>query len=274
MLVTVDVGNTQTDVGVYATLEDNDPIVTWRIASQKTDASGDIEAKLTSLFAGVGLMREDVTCVCMASVVPTLQNSWRDAMCELYSVEPLLCNARLGMELGLFKTTYDKPEEIGADRIADAIALRAIYGAPSIVVDFGTATNIEAIDCEGSFVGGVIAPGIMTSAQSLISNASRLAAIEMKAPDCVIGRNTEEAMQSGIIFGEASKADGLIERVKAELCEISLKKERDKSEFACSVIATGGLAQTIAAHSLEITHVDMKLTLTGLRLMARAYKEA
>ena len=159
---------------------------------------------------------------------------------------------------GLFRTDYPAPHEIGADRIADAVAAKERYGAPVVVVDFGTATNIEVTDRDGNFVGGVIAPGVETSAAALYSHATRLAAIELADPHQAIGTSTETAIQAGIVYGEADRVDGLVRRIFAQL------------GYEAPVVATGGLATCVAELSATITHVDPELTLEGLRLIAAA----
>jgi len=151
-----------------------------------------------------------------------------------------------------------KPQEIGADRVADVVAAAALYGAPVVVVDLGTATNIEVLDKEGFFVGGIIAPGVQTSAQALFARASRLAAIDLVAPEAPIGVSTETAIQSGIVLGEADRIDGLVRRIFTQL------------GYEATVVATGGLASLVAEHSSVIQHVNSELTVEGLRLIAEA----
>ena len=162
----------------------------------------------------------------------------------------------------LFEADYPNPHEIGADRVADAVAAKALYGAPVIVVDFGTATNMEVVDADGRFIGGVIAPGVETSASALFSHATKLGAIDLVDPHTAIGHNTEEAIQAGIVYGEADRVDGIIRRIFAQL------------GYETPVVATGGLASRVAAQSQTITAINPELTLEGLRLVYEAQEGA
>lgn len=255
MLLAIDVGNTQTVVGVY---KGSDLAGSWRVATNKSHTSDELRIKLMPLFESAGLSFEGVRASALASVVPQLTHAWVSALRCLTGSNALVCTARFAIEKGLFQTAYPQPSEIGADRVADAVAALARYGAPAVVVDFGTATNIEVIDREGRFVGGIIAPGVETSASALFSHATRLAAIELADPGCAIGTSTETAMRSGIVYGEADRVDGLVRRIFAQL------------GYETPVIATGGLANLMARYTETITHVDGDLTLEGLRLIAEA----
>lgn len=258
MLLAIDVGNTQTVLGAYRREDRVTPQHMWRIATDKHDAADDLRIKLMSLLAAEGIAPEDVDAAALSSVVPLLARAWERALLECAGVEVRMCTAAVASEAGLFEADYPNPREIGADRVADAVAARKIYGAPVIVVDFGTATNIEVVDEGGRFIGGIIAPGVETSASALFSHATRLAATELEAPPAPVGTSTEEAIQSGIVFGEAGRVDGLIERVFEQIgCR-------------CPVVATGGLAALVGAHARTVTDVLPELTLEGLRLLAAA----
>lgn len=250
MLLAVDIGNTQTVLGLY---EDERLCHMWRLTTNKKDSPDELRIKVLSLAAAAGVAFEDIREAVLASVVPLLTASWVDAVQCLFGIDAFVIDARTASPL--FKADYSNPDEIGADRVADAVAAVELYGAPVVVVDFGTATNIEIIDHEGVFVGGVIAPGMETSAASLFAHASKLGAIELEDPHTAIGRTTDEAVQAGIVYGEAEKVDGLIRRVFEQL------------GYETPVIATGGLATAIAKVSATITHVDPELTLEGLRLL-------
>lgn len=293
MLFVIDVGNTQSTLGVYTSegryfSVKNDtfssfkeyaevsspakaslvkPFAMWRISTNKTDSADDIRAKLEPLFTMAGCKFNDVDSAVMASVVPALTAQWCQMLDEYLGVKASICDATAAIEAGLLTCDYPNPEEIGADRVADAIAARQLFGAPVVVVDFGTATNIEVIDANGCFVGGIIAPGVSTSAEALFSNATRLAATSLVAPVAAIGKSTEEALQSGIVLGEAGRIDALVNRVCKELgCESRAVGG------CCSVVATGGLASIVAEHSNQITDVIPELTLEGMRLLAEKYK--
>ena len=253
MLFVVDVGNTQTVLGVY---EGETLLHMWRVATVKHDTRDELRLKALPLLSMEGIAVSDISGSCVASVVPALTDGWVKALSRLFSTEPVVCSAASAK--GLFDVAYDFPAEIGADRIADAVAARYMYGSPVIVVDFGTATNLEIIDKTGMFVGGIIAPGLETSAAALFSRATKLPAIELTDPGSAIGKNTIHAMQSGIVYGEADRVDGFVRRVFDEL------------GYEAPVIATGGLATTMAPLCKTVTHVNSGLTLEGLRLVYEA----
>ena len=228
----------------------------WRVATSKTDTSDELRMKVRPLLFMEGVDASEVDGAAIASVVPALTSAWCQALERLIGVEPVVCNAVAAD--GLFEADYDYPNEIGADRIADAVAAKALYGAPVIVVDFGTATNLEVINREGRFVGGIIAPGLETSAKALFSHATKLPAIELADPGSAIGKNTVHAMQSGIVYGEADRVDGFVTRVFDEL------------GYTAPVVATGGLATTMAPLCHTVTMTNPELTLEGLRLVYEA----
>ena len=253
MLLAIDVGNTQTVLGVY---DGTSLVHMWRIATNKKETSDELRLKVRPLLESEGLGSGDLEGSVLASVVPALTTGWTEALDRYVGTSPLICSARAAGSL--FETTYANPAEIGADRIADAVAARSLYGAPVVVVDFGTATNMEVIDREGRFVGGVIAPGMETSAAALFSHATKLAATELIDPNTAIGGNTAEAIQAGIVYGEAARVDGLVRRIFAQL------------GYEAPVVATGGLAGRVAVLSETITHTNPELTLEGLRLVYEA----
>lgn len=285
MLLVVDVGNTQTVVGVYAEKDAPNapaagqiatgkhaetlrrirdlqlPLASWRLATCKQDTADDIRVKVMPLMRMAHIDANNIHAVALASVVPALTQAWAEAVSNhgRLSMDVRVCTAEAAEAAGLFATEYPNPREIGADRIADAVAARELFGSPCVVVDFGTATNIEVIGADGKFLGGIIAPGMETGASALFSYATKLAAIGMEAPPQVIGLSSEEAMQSGIILGEAARVDGLVARIF------------DQIGGSGAVVATGGLAPLVAEHSVEITDVLPELTLEGLRLIARTH---
>ena len=252
MLLAIDVGNTQTVVGVY------EGVVLahmWRVATNKSHTSDELRVKVLPLLDSEGIAPNDLQGAALASVVPQLTQAWCAALHRM-GIDALVCTAASAGEL--FPTTYANPGEIGADRVADAVAARSLYGAPVVVVDFGTATNIEVVDREGCFIGGVIAPGVDTSAAALFSRATRLAAIDLVDPHTAIGGSTEQAIQAGIVYGEADRVDGLVRRIFAQL------------GYEAPVVATGGLAPRVAELSQTITATNPELTLEGLRLIHEA----
>lgn len=250
MLLCIDIGNTEVTLGIF---DGERLLVHWHFKTDKQAESADIEKRMAELFARDGFAVKDVAGISLASVVPRLTEVWSDGLEALFGMRPVLCTAESAGDL--FHTNYPAPAEIGADRVADAIAAKAFYGVPAVVVDFGTATNIEVLDKDGVFLGGIIMPGAETSMAALFAKASRLFEVELVAPDEVIGRSTEHAIQSGIVFGEADRADGLVKRVF------------DQLGYETTVIATGGLSHLVAQHSRMITDVDPELTLKGLRLL-------
>jgi len=249
MLLAVDIGNTQTVLGLY---EGERLKAHWRIATITTDTADEILVRLQGLLHLQSLTHAHIANVAIASVVPPLTEQWQDAAAHLTAAPPLVLDSTTNTGLAI---AYRNPSEIGADRLADAVAAIALYGAPVVVVDFGTATNIEIVDKSGAFVGGIIAPGLVTSAAALFRAAARLAKIDIEVPPTVIGANTREAVQSGLTYGEVDRIDGLIARVFDEL------------GYRAPVIATGGLSARVVQLSRTITHTNDDLTLEGLRLI-------
>ncbi|MDR2106433.1 MAG: type III pantothenate kinase [Coriobacteriales bacterium] len=249
MLLAVDVGNTQTVLGLYG---DEGLLARWRVATVATDTSDELDIRIRSLFSLRGLATSTITSVAIASVVPPLTEQWRLTAARYATDEPLILNSSIDTGLAI---NYSNPAEIGADRIADAVAAIDLYGAPVVVADFGTATNIEVIDKSGAFVGGVIAPGLITSAEALFSAAARLAKTSIEVPPAVIGTTTKEAVQSGLTYGEIERIDGLVRRIFAEL------------GYPATVVATGGLSARVVDLSQTIDVVNDDLTLEGLRLI-------
>ena len=250
MLLTIDVGNTQTVLGVF---HNRAMLHMWRVSTNKTETSDELRLKAMPLLTSVDIDPSQIVGSIIASVVPALKAAWKRALSDMLGHEPVVCSADAAS--GLFDTSYGDPSEIGADRVADAVAARALYGAPVVVVDFGTATNLEVIDADGLFVGGIIAPGLETSAAALFSHATKLPAIDLADPLTAIGKNTVHAMQSGIVYGEADRVDGFVRRIFAEL------------GYEAPVVATGGLATTMAPLCSTVTHVNPELTLEGLQLI-------
>ena len=250
MLLTIDVGNTQTVVGVYDGAELRH---SWRIATERGQTADEIRSVLAMLFFADGFDAAQVHGAALASVVPQLSGAWPRALKRMLGIDVLVCNAACAGSL--FPTSYPNPAEIGADRVADFIAAKAIYGAPAVVVDFGTATNIELVDAQGCFAGGIIAPGVETSANALFARAARLAGTALVGPSQPLGQSTDQAVQSGIVLGEADRVDGLVRRIFQQV------------GYRAPVVATGGLAGVIAKHSSEITETNPNLTLEGLRLL-------
>jgi type III pantothenate kinase len=249
MLLAVDVGNTQTVLGLF---EGERLVEDWRVATEGERTGDELAALLGRLLELADLGFGDVTGLVLASSVPALIRSYEE-LAEVYLEAPLLVLGP-GVKTGL-PILYDDPREVGPDRIANAVAVRERYGAPAIVVDFGTSKNFDAVSSAGEFVGGVLAPGIETSMEALFLRAARLTKVDFAAPPSVIGKTTASALQSGLVYGFAGQVDGIVERMRGELGDTA------------PVIATGGLADLIAPHSSTIERVDPLLTLEGLRLV-------
>ena len=245
MLLAVDVGNTQTVLGLY---EGERIVEHWRLATERT-RTGD---ELGVLLAGL-LDVDGVDGICLASTVPTLVREWERVAARW--VEAPLLAVGPGVKTGI-QIRYDDPREVGPDRIVNSVAAKERYGAPCIVVDFGTSTNFDVVSPEGEYVGGVLAPGIEISMDALFARAARLVKVDFAAPASVIGKTTVAGLQSGLVYGFAGQVDGIVQRIRAEL----------ESPDAPAV-ATGGLAELIAPHTATIVRVDPFLTLEGLRLV-------
>lgn len=252
MLLAIDVGNTQTVLGVY----DDDRLVhMWRLATNVDHTSDELRVKLATLLSLEGVDRKAIDGAILDSVVPALTHNWEKVCWRSFGVEALIVSSSTcGHLLNIAEGTF---AELGADRVADAVAAKALYGSPVVVVDFGTATNIEVVNKEGTFMGGVIAPGVESSTRSLLSRAALLHAVELEDPGVAIGTNTTDAIKIGIVCGEAARIDGLISRIHNQL------------GYTTPVIATGGLAHRIAPVSQCITEINLELTLQGLRLIHR-----
>ncbi len=249
MLLVLDVGNTNIGLGVY---DKESLLYHWRIETNQDKTEDEYGMLIKSLFTHVNMAFEDIQGVIISSVVPPLISSL-ERMCQKYlRLQPLIVG--LGVKTGL-NIKYENPREVGADRIVNAVGAIHEYGAPLIIVDFGTATTYCFINEDKQYMGGSIAPGIDISTEALYSRAAKLPRIELIKPDNVIGKNTVAAMQSGIFYGFIGQIEGIVTRMK------------QKSKKRPTVVATGGLASLIADESSVIDVVDPFLTLKGLQLI-------
>jgi len=244
VLLAVDVGNTQTVFGLF---EGDRLTQQWRVATE-AQRTGD---ELGALLQGF-LELESLTGMCLSSTVPALVREY-ELVAERYAGVALLVVGP-GIRTGI-AIRMDDPREVGPDRIANALAAKERYGAPSIVVDFGTSTNFDAVSAAGEYVGGVLAPGIEISMDALFARAARLLRVDFVEPPSVIGKSTVAALQSGLVYGFAGQVDGIVGRMREEL------------DGPAPAIATGGLADLIAPHARTIELVDPFLTLEGIRLV-------
>ena len=244
MLLAIDVGNTSTVFGLF----DGDELTDhWRIATERHKSGDELGALYRSFLDPAG-----VDGISLSSTVPQLVRSYQEfaaryAAAQLLEVGP-------GVKTGI-PIRYDDPREVGPDRIANAVAAADGYGAPCIVVDFGTSTNFDVVSADGEYVGGVLAPGIEISMDALFARAARLRKIDFVEPETVIGKTTVAALQSGVVYGFAGQVDGIVDHIRGEL------------GADAPTVATGGLADLIAPHARTIERVDPFLTLQGLRLV-------
>lgn len=255
MLLALDVGNTNTVMGLYRLAHDGvatEMIANWRITTPSKQTTDEFGMMLRNLFALRGLEVGAVQGVAVSSVVPPLDSMLR-RVCEMYfHVKPLFIEP--GVRTGLPVLT-DNPTEVGADRIVNSVAAFERFGGPTIVVDMGTATTFDVISKKGEFLGGAIAPGLGISADALFARAARLPRIDVKKPAKVIGTGTVDNIQIGLYYGYIGLVDGILERMIAEMGPET------------KTVATGGLAKLIASGSKYIGAVDEMLTLTGLRII-------
>jgi type III pantothenate kinase len=244
MLLAVDVGNTQTVFGLY---EGEELGERWRIATEAHRTGDELGALLADF-----LELTELEGICLSSTVPRLIREY-EHVAERWARAPLLVVGP-GVKTGI-QIHYDDPREVGPDRIMNAVAAKERYGAPAIVVDFGTSTNFDVVSAAGDYVGGVLAPGIEISMDALFARAARLVKVDYVEPPSVIGKTTASALQSGLVYGFAGQVDGIVDAIRGELGDDA------------RAIATGGLAELIAPHSRTISTVDPFLTLEGLRIV-------
>jgi type III pantothenate kinase len=249
MLLTVDVGNTNTVLGIF---EGDQLIKSWRVKTDPRTTADELWLQFNALVTGYKL-----TGLSICSTVPATLRELRTMINTYFSELPTTI-VEPGTKTGV-QLLVDNPKEIGADRIVNTLAAHTLYGGPAIVVDFGTSTNLDVVSPKGEFLGGSLAPGIEISVDALASRAAQLRKVELIRPKNVIGKNTVEALQSGTIFGFAGQVDGLVDRITEELA-------RDY-EDAPTVIATGGLAPLIIGVAETIDEYEPDLTLIGLRLI-------
>jgi len=249
MLLVIDVGNTNTVLGLY----DGDELVhDWRIRTVTDHTVDEYGMLIYNLYKNSKVRPRAIKDIIISCVVPTMLNILLPLCKKYFNVKPIIIEP--GIKTGM-PILYDNPREVGADRIVNAVAAYEKYGGDIIIVDFGTATTFDYVSKKGEYMGGCISPGIMIASEALFNKAAKLPRVEIARPKSVIGKDTVSSMQAGILFGYAGLVDGLVNRIKTEV----------KSDP--KVIATGGLAGVIAAETKSINIVDEMLTLEGLRII-------
>ncbi len=260
MLLVIDVGNTNTVLGVFARSANaesgsnlyNQPIANWRVSTNATQTVDEYGVLFRNLFSMDSVKADGIHGIVISSVVPPLDSTLRQVCEKYFKTKPLFIGP--GIKTGM-PVLYENPAEVGADRIVNSVAAFEKYGGPCISVDFGTATTFDCVTAKGEYQGGVICPGIRISAEALFGRTARLQRVEIKKPAKVIGTNTVASIQSGLYYGYLGLVDGILELLLGEMGK------------DCRVVATGGLASLIGTGSKYIKHVDDSLTLEGLRII-------
>lgn len=249
MLLAIDIGNTNVTLGVF---RGHQLKATWRVATDPRRLPDEYGLLLSSILSRKGMDPQDVTKACLCSVAPTLTPTFEEVCRGYFGVNPMVVSTTV--ETGV-RVLYENPGDVGADRIADAVAAFQLYGGPVIIVDFGTATVFDAVTRDGEYLGGAIAPGINISAEALFLSTSQLRRVDLAPPKSAIGQNTVASLQSGLLLGHVGLVEGMVARFKDELGHGS------------HVVATGGLAEVLAKETKVFDAVNMDLTLIGLRII-------
>lgn len=265
MILTIDIGNTQTCMGVF-TDDAKTQKCLWRNSTVRESTINEIAVSLINVLAASDFGLQDITKICVACVVPSLTVVYTKAIASLIKTGKInaklcVCNAKNAMTLPkeIYNCTYAHPEDSGPDIVASAIAAKVLYKNSVVIADMGTATNLNVIDKDGNLVSAIISAGLKTSLNALINGAGALAEIEIKAPEKLMGDSTEELIQSGTIIGEAAKIDGLVQRIEEEL------------QTNVRVITTGGWSTLVSPYMKKVTEVRPNLVLEGMAIFANEF---
>ncbi len=249
MLLAIDVGNTNVVLGVF---DGEELVADFRLHTDERATGDELGLLIVGLLNSRDIAPDRISAVVVSNVVPILTRPIEELSQHYFKRPPMLVGP--GIRTGM-RILYEDPRQVGADRIVNAIAAFRRYGGPAVLVDFGTATTFDAISSNGDYLGGAIAPGIVISLDALVSHTAKLTRVELAAPPTVVGRNTTQSMQAGLVYGYVGLIEGVVARMKVELGD------------GAKVIATGGLAELIAAQTSAIDTVDQRLTLDGLRII-------
>jgi type III pantothenate kinase len=249
MLLALDIGNTTITLGLY---DGERPGPRWRIETVRSRLADEYGLTLTALLAGAGLSKREIRSAAISSVVPPLTGTWVEVSRRSLGVEPLVVGA--GVKTGV-RVLYDDPKQVGADRIVNAAAVKELWGGPACIVDFGTGTTFDALSARGEYLGGAIAPGIGIASEALHARAAKLPRVDLVRPPTAIGRNTDHALQSGLLFGYVGLVEGMVARFRAELGP------------EMKVVATGGYCELLAKETAVLGILAPWLTLDGLRII-------
>ncbi len=250
MLLAIDVGNTETAIGLF---DDSGKLKNhWRVSTRDDHTADEKMIEIENILAIDALSSSDITDVVLSSVVPTCTRSYSEMAKRLVGKEPLIAGPN---NIGGLKIEYKYPEEIGADRLVNSFAGLRLFESPLIIVDFGTATTFDIVSNEGAYQGGIIAPGLEISARALFDSAAKLSKVELIAPDNMIGTDTVTSIQSGLIYGTAAMVDGVVDKIVAA------------TNTTYNVIATGGVSKRVASHCRTVSKIEPLLTLFGLQMI-------
>ncbi len=259
MLLAIDIGNTQTVIGLF---KNDNLLKSWRMVTPRHETADEIAASVFNFMRNFDYNPKEVKDIAISCVVPRILFELNKMCNNYFKLRPFIVDINVKTDLEII---YDNPKEIGADRIANVVAAKEIYGFPAIIVDFGTATTFDVISKSGAYLGGSIAPGIEISSEALFSYAAKLSKVDLSWPDSIIGKNTYDGIRSGILFGFLGQAEFIVQKIVEEM-------QKEDIEFEPKIIATGGLAVLMIEKSKFIQIHDPDLTLKGLKLLINKNK--